>query len=196
LMLRFQISLLGGAIEAELVSGANEEFRARFGRTALFCLGAVPWGYAWVFPKGDGLSVGICQFRPGRVGLRAGLRREMVPRGIRLNGVRLHGHALPGYQAPPWPFWRHRPQERLSTRRCVLVGDATGLVDPLLAEGIRYAISSARLAARAILKEICRATKRSSGRISVTVWPRRPRPQTSTSAGLGCATIWPSVDGQ
>jgi flavin-dependent dehydrogenase len=35
----------------------------------------------------------------------------------------------------------------------VLVGDAAGLVDPLLGEGIRYAVSSARLAAGAILKD-------------------------------------------
>jgi flavin-dependent dehydrogenase len=33
------------------------------------------------------------------------------------------------------------------------VGDAAGLVDPLLGEGIRYAVSSARLAARAILND-------------------------------------------
>ncbi|MGD2206956.1 MAG: hypothetical protein PVH17_09275, partial [Anaerolineae bacterium] len=104
----------------------------------------------WVFPKGDHLSVGIGRFRPGRTNLSSVLRREMHRLGIEMDGVKLRGHPLPCYQAPPWPFWRGRPQERLTTRRCVLVGDAAGLVDPLVGEGIRYAIRSARLAAEAI----------------------------------------------
>jgi flavin-dependent dehydrogenase len=90
------------------------------------------------------------RFRPGRVDLRTALLREAARLGIGLEAVRLHGHPIPCYQAPPWPLWRVRPQERLSTRRCLLVGDAGGLVDPLLGEGIRYAITSAQLAAEAI----------------------------------------------
>jgi flavin-dependent dehydrogenase len=144
---------LGGAIEAAVPLGGDAGLRARYGGRAVFSLGVIPWGYAWVFPRGDGLSVGIGHFRPRRVDLRTELRCEMARLGIGLDAVRIHGHALPSYQAPPWPFWRRRPQERLSTRRCVLVGDAAGLVDPLLGEGIRYAVSSARLAARAILKD-------------------------------------------
>jgi flavin-dependent dehydrogenase len=85
------------------------------------------------------------------VDLHAALEREMRRLGIHLNGVQLHGHPLPCYQAPPWPFWRGQPQGPLATRRCLLVGDAAGLVDPLLGEGIRYAITSSRLAAEAIL---------------------------------------------
>jgi flavin-dependent dehydrogenase len=144
---------LGGVIEATVPLGGDAGLRARYGVRAVFALGVIPWGYAWVFPRGDGLSVGIGHFRPGRVDLRAELQREMAQLGIGLDEVRLHGHALPGYQAPPWPFWRHRPQNLLSTRRCMLVGDADGLVDPLLGEGIRHAVSNARLAAGAILKD-------------------------------------------
>jgi flavin-dependent dehydrogenase len=47
-------------------------------------------------------------------------------------------------------LWHERWQEHLSTRRCLLVGDAAGLVDPLMGEGIRYALESGRLAAEAI----------------------------------------------
>ncbi len=144
---------LTGTLEAEVPLDGDATLRERFGARAVFSLGTLPWGYAWVFPKGEHLSVGIGRFRPGRIDLRAVLRREMDRLGVPLDGVQLHGHPLPCYQFPRWPFWRGNPQEPLSTRRCVLVGDAAGLVDPLLGEGIRYAIGSARLAAQAIVRD-------------------------------------------
>jgi geranylgeranyl reductase family protein len=142
---------LGGSLEAEVPLNGHDGLQAEYGNRAVFALGGIPWGYAWVFPKGDHLSVGIGRVQPGRVDLHAALEREMRRLGIHLNGVQLHGHPLPCYQAPPWPFWRGQPQGPLATRRCLLVGDAAGLVDPLLGEGIRYAITSSRLAAEAIL---------------------------------------------
>jgi geranylgeranyl reductase family protein len=142
---------LGGTLEAEIPLNGGQFLRAEYGDRAVFSLGAIPWGYAWVFPKGDSLSVGIGHFRPGRIDLRRALRTELDRLGIRLNGAKLHGHALPCYQAPTWPLWYRQPQEKLTSRRCLLVGDAAGLVDPLIGEGIRYAITSARLASEAII---------------------------------------------
>jgi flavin-dependent dehydrogenase len=144
---------LGSALEAEVLLDGQSALREEFGRRVLFALGIVPWGYGWVFPKGDHLSVGVARLRQGRVDLRTALQREMDRLGIRLDGVRLHGHPLPYHQAPAWPLWRGRPQERLATRCCLLVGDAVGLVEPLIGEGIRYAITSARLAAEAIARD-------------------------------------------
>jgi geranylgeranyl reductase family protein len=162
----------GGSLEAEVPLDGDGVLQAEYGGRAIFSLAVIPGGYAWVFPKGDCLSVGIGRFRPGHVKLRPALQREMARLGIRLHGAELHGHPIPCYQAPPWPFWRSsaprpparpsvfgtgtpggRQQERLSTRRCLLVGDAAGLVDPLLGEGIRHAIASARLAAAAIAND-------------------------------------------
>jgi flavin-dependent dehydrogenase len=143
----------GGTLEAEVPLKGDGILQAAHGERAIFSMSVIPWGYAWVFPKGESLSVGIGRFRPGRADLRAGLQREMDRLGIPLNGARFHGHPLPCYHAPPWPLWNRRSQERLSTRRCLLVGDAAGLVDPLLGEGIRYAITSARLAAESILHD-------------------------------------------
>jgi geranylgeranyl reductase family protein len=144
---------LGGAIEAEVPLEGKSGLRAKYRHRAVFLLGAIPWGYAWVFPKGDLLSVGIGRFRPGRSDLHALLGKVMNPLGIDLEGVKLHGCPIPYYRTLPWPQWWTRPQERLSTRRCLLVGDAAGLVDPLVGEGIRYAIISARLAADAIVRD-------------------------------------------
>jgi geranylgeranyl reductase family protein len=144
---------LGGTLEAEVPLEGREALRQEYGGRALFALDTVSWGYAWVFPKADCLSVGIGRLRPGRVDLRASLRREMDQLGIPLEGVKIHGHALPCYQVRPWPFWYGQPQETLSTRRCLLVGDAAGLVDPLVGEGIRHAIRSGQLAAEAIARQ-------------------------------------------
>jgi geranylgeranyl reductase family protein len=144
---------LGGTLEAEVPTAGRDNLQSEYGDRALFALGVIPWGYAWVFPKGDRLSVGVGRFRPGRVDLRRILSREMDRVGIPLDGVPIHGHPLPCYQGRPWSFGRGGPQEKLSTRRCVLVGDAAGLAEPLAGEGIRYAITSARLAAQAIVAD-------------------------------------------
>jgi geranylgeranyl reductase family protein len=141
---------MGGTLEAEVPLNGTGSLREEYGDRVLFSLDAIGWGYAWIFPKDDCLSVGIGRFRPGRVDLRTALQREMARLGVSLDSVQFHGHPLPYYLAPPWPFWRGQPQKRLSTRRCLLVGDAAGLVDPFVGEGIRHAISSAHLAAAAI----------------------------------------------
>jgi geranylgeranyl reductase family protein len=141
---------LGGTLEAEVPVEGNGGLEERYGRRALFLLGVIPWGYAWVFPKGEHLSVGVGRFRPGRSNLRAALQREMGRLGIPLDRARVHGHPLPCYHPRPWPFWRAQWQTGLATRRCLLVGDAAGLVDPFLGEGIRHALSSGQIAAAAI----------------------------------------------
>jgi geranylgeranyl reductase family protein len=141
---------LGGTLEAEVPLEGNGGLAARYGQQAVFLLGAIPWGYGWVFPKGEHLSAGVGRVRQGRADLRAALQREMQGLGIPLDRARIHGHPLPCYQARPWPFWRAGGRPKLATRRCLLVGDAAGLVDPLVGEGIRYALASGRLAAEAI----------------------------------------------
>jgi geranylgeranyl reductase family protein len=154
-----QVRRWGGTLEAEVPLGGDPALGQVYGDRAVFALGSIAWGYSWVFPKGDHLSVGIGRVRQGRADLHAAFRQEMDRLGIGLDGVQVRGYPLPCYQTPPWPWrrsaaWRGRgslPQEALSTRRCVLVGDAAGLVDPLLGEGIRYAIISARLAAEGIV---------------------------------------------
>ena len=63
--------------------------------------------------------------------------------GLSLEGLPWHAHPLP----------IHLRAETVGTQRCMLVGDAAGLVDAFLGEGIRYAIQSGRLAAEAILHD-------------------------------------------
>jgi flavin-dependent dehydrogenase len=143
---------LAGSLEAEVPLDGDRALGQAFGERAVFIMGSVSWGYSWVFPKGDHLSVGLARMRQGRSDLHAALHRVMERQGISLDGASVYGHPVPCYQTPRWP-WGRGAQEALSTRRCVLVGDAAGLLDPLIGEGIRYAIISARLAAKAIVAD-------------------------------------------
>lgn len=130
--------MLAGALEAEVsVPGPLLEQRRSIVEIRF---GAVPYGYSWVFAKGDHLSVGAAALRRGPFEIRSALNRELKRLGSSDAGSKAHGHVIPVY-------WRH---ERLHSARSLLVGDAAGLADGLIGEGIRYAMRSGRLAAEAI----------------------------------------------
>jgi flavin-dependent dehydrogenase len=95
----------------------------------------------WILPKADHLSIGIGALNPKPGDLQTVLERVVQRYGISLQSQERHGHTLPIYSQP----------ELIGTRRCLLAGDAAGLVDPFTGEGIRFVIKSGRLAAEAIL---------------------------------------------
>ncbi len=130
------------AIEVELTVSASTQ--ARYENTTLIDIAAVRGGYAWVFAKGEHLSVGVAGFLPGgRRSVRAGLTQFLQSYPDLAQGrVRLRrGHII--------PLAGQRPT------RCrgpvVLAGDAAGLADPLTGEGISYALASGRRAGVAVL---------------------------------------------
>lgn len=132
---------MGVAIEAEVPVGKG--LLEAYEDTALFIFGAPSDGYVWIFPKADHLSVGIGTFQTPTSDIRTTLKSEMESLGVPLDGVRLRGHPLP----------IHLSRKPLRQGRVLLVGDAAGLVDPLLGEGIRHAVDSGRLAAQAIVND-------------------------------------------
>lgn len=113
---------MAAALEAEMEtpSAALAEWRG----TLHLDFGAIPWGYAWIFPKAEHLSVGIGTLvRPKNgLDLRAALARyvgaEPSLRGVREMLARGHRVPLGGQFA------------RAHAPRAVLVGDAAGLIDP------------------------------------------------------------------
>jgi geranylgeranyl reductase family protein len=105
-----------------------------------FDFGVAELGYGWLFPKGDHVNVGLYSSDPDRVGRAALAAYAQATLGTqKLEHVVGHHIGLGGWGG------------RLATKRVVLVGDAAGLVDPLLAEGIHNAIASGQAAAAATL---------------------------------------------
>jgi flavin-dependent dehydrogenase len=114
-----------------------------------FDFGAVPGGYAWIFPKGDHLNVGVYAPSPSTGLTRDGLLSYVTQRvkTATLDGV--VGQYL-GMGAGGCETEYVQPQMR---NRVLLVGDAGGFVDPLTGEGIYGALLSGQAAAHAILCE-------------------------------------------
>jgi geranylgeranyl reductase family protein len=130
---------LVAAIECEVMVSDPIMDQYRSGPTFIF--NSINYGYSWIFPKKNGLSVGIAGLHPEKGGLKQQLFRVMNSMGIPIGCGVIHGHVLPFY----------KPGNPISTKRTLLVGDAAGLVDPFSGEGIRPAIKSGRLAAESIL---------------------------------------------
>lgn len=98
-------------------------------------------GYGWVFPKRDHINVGLYTHRwPDRI-----RRKDLADYVSR----RLGGAAFDQVRGYPLGIggWRYRP----GRGRVLLAGDAAGLVDPLLGEGLYHALVSGRKAAKAVV---------------------------------------------
>ena len=105
--------------------------------------GHIPWGYAWSFPGVHYRSLGIVGLnaKSGKF-LRKSFSSFLASLNIPREKIPRHkSHALPygNYLAVP------------GYGNVLLLGDACGLADPLLGEGIYYAHKSAQLASTAIL---------------------------------------------
>ena len=137
----------GMGLESEIPFQAAVNFPKEDFHSIHLDFGRIPNSFGWVFPKRDGLSVGIG-------GMFVDARQTHLHQCFIhfLNGLSyLHkgqagkvvGHALPSF---------YDEGQRVSQGRILLVGDAASLIDPLTGEGIYYAIRSGMLAAAAILQ--------------------------------------------
>jgi geranylgeranyl reductase family protein len=135
-----------GAVEHGVALEGNLAYehvsRDRFRGRAVVEIGVVPGGYAWVFPKGDHVNVGVGGWESEGPHLRQRLSEACAAYGLdpgALTDVR--GHRLP-----------MRGAARMPVRgRLALVGDAAALVDPLSGDGMYEAFVSGRLASEAAL---------------------------------------------
>ncbi len=104
-------------------------------------------GYAWLFPRSDHYSAGIC----GKLGatttaeLRRLLHVYLREQGITLHGASFYSHLLP---SPTSDFLQHAG---FSGPGWAMIGDAAGFVDAITGEGLYYALRSAELLAKAQL---------------------------------------------
>lgn len=112
--------------------------------------GVIPHGYAWVFPKKDGFSVGIAGMADK---LERGVKeyfRDFVKDQAALDGVCLGDGDIRGWTIPVY----HGKEQAVYRGRALVTGDAAHLVDPFLGEGIYYAIRSGQIAADAVCEAL------------------------------------------
>jgi geranylgeranyl reductase family protein len=128
---------LGLELELPVPPAERDRWRGRL----LLDWGPLPGSYAWVFPKGDRLTVGVISARGDGDRTRAYLR-DFVDR-LGLSGVAPEhdsGH-LTRCRADDSPLRRGR---------VLVAGDAAGLLEPWSREGISYALRSGALAGAAV----------------------------------------------
>ena len=150
------------ALESEVQGGRTHPFQEN--PTALISLQAAKKGYGWIFPKQQGLSLGIGEFENGAKRPKQSFR-DFIGHEPMLSGLKIP--APLGYPLPIAHASAYRNGNgwvgRLVCGRAILVGDAGHLVDPLLGEGIYYAVRSGQLAAKTIIDVLCHPA---TGRLS------------------------------
>lgn len=107
-------------------------------------LGMVRDGYAWSFPGSRKQVMGICSARikDGRI------LKELLLELLGARGVANPEHHKIQAGILPYGDYEKKP----GYKNLLLVGDAAGLAEPLLGEGIYYAHVSGSLSARAVLE--------------------------------------------
>jgi len=134
---QFDESTWGFAIEGHV---NNVDFDTR---AMEFDFGVVDRGYGWVFPKRDHLNVGVYTYDRSVALLPKHLQEYVSSRLGPAEVTKVVGHPI------AFGSWRYHP----TLNRILLVGDAAGLCEPLLGEGIFYAVKSGQAAASAIHSE-------------------------------------------
>lgn len=136
-----EASKMAVAFQTEVPLGPAEILKRTGGFFHVFYI--VPGGYGWVAPGKDRLRVGIGSVQAkstGEKALKAFLRNPAVKKlagGKRAVGLASHRIPMTG------------PFEEVAADRVLLAGDAAGFVFPGTGEGIRYALKSGQVAARA-----------------------------------------------
>ncbi|MEA1924834.1 MAG: NAD(P)/FAD-dependent oxidoreductase, partial [Candidatus Altiarchaeota archaeon] len=106
--------------------------------------GGVGWGYAWFFDKSGRASVGVGTVLKDASNLRQ-LFNSFIKNCSGINpdrNLEIGAWMVPGTGGI---------KKDLSNGNALLLGDAAGLVDPFLGEGISYAIQSGKIAAECII---------------------------------------------
>jgi geranylgeranyl reductase family protein len=118
-----------------------------------FDLELVP-GYGWIFPGGNGISnvgAGTAEIfwssRHTAQALMQGFVRRRAKQGIMREAVQQE--PIKGF-----PLRVDFPSERVAGENWIIVGEATGLVNPITGEGIDLAMESGLLGARLIHDDI------------------------------------------
>ncbi len=124
-------------------TGDLMEFHFYPGRKDARAFDPPAYGYGWFFPYGGGANIGA-----GGKGVG---KKEILDKMSSIREV-AEGRSGPLLEQEP-PRAHPLPlaiRPRLHTGRCLAVGDAGGLANPITGEGMSYAFASAEFAARAL----------------------------------------------
>ena len=129
------------ALEYEVEVSA-EDFK-RLSKNVRFDIDAVPYGYAWSFPKKNHLSLGVLTTKKGKINLKEYYKKYLQTLGIK-EIIKEDAH---GFQIPIAPR-----TDGFVKNNVFLIGDAAGFAEPITAEGISNAILSGKYVAEAIIE--------------------------------------------
>jgi len=137
---------LGFPVQKEKLATALEIEFPRQGNMEEVCqpeihFGVVRWGYGWVLPKKDTLTIGIAGLAQKNRSLRESFLAFLKQVCSHVPDIKWQGHPI------PIGNFMLRP----GRGNILLVGDAAGFVEPLTGEGISFAMQSGSCAAHAIL---------------------------------------------
>lgn len=143
--LRVRRNVMNG-IEGE-VFYENAEVVSRLKNSVHFDFGVIPYGYGWIFPKKDHLSIGVLTTSKKVKNVTRYFTSYLKMKGLsNFKQVEpLSSHLLP-----------FGPEKKnvVANQKGLLVGDAVGLSDPITGEGIFYAIREAHLASEIMMNAL------------------------------------------
>jgi geranylgeranyl reductase family protein len=110
-------------------------------------LGAATWGYGWVFPKTESITLGVGGIHMRNPDMKAHFRNYLA-----IHAPELADNAKIKCKGAFLPFGDFR---KVAGRGPVLLaGDAAGLVDPITGEGIAWAMRSGQFAGEAAIEAL------------------------------------------
>ncbi|MBI3380486.1 MAG: NAD(P)/FAD-dependent oxidoreductase [Aquabacterium sp.] len=104
--------------------------------------GVVKWGYGWVFPKRDTVTVGVGGIQARNPQMKQDFEAFLRSVFGTMPPGKIKGHHIPFGDYKPTP----------GADKVLLAGDAAGLVEPITGEGIAFAMQSGYYAAQAVLE--------------------------------------------
>ena len=145
------IAKLLGFSEPKLTAAASlqvpGEVSDRRKMTAFFDFGSLKNGFMWCFPKANGYSFSAAYVRNPK-GKADELKKQLYKYAELFNVDPSQGE----YVEHPLNLWQ--ANSPLHSDRALLAGEAAGMVDPLIGEGIRPALYTGIQAASAVSKAI------------------------------------------
>lgn len=144
---RVRRSIFGNSVDfkknlAQTVEARLPVSSAQRNRPAALYFGYLPWGYGWSFPGRRHRTVGIAALPAhARSHLKKAFCQMLADLHLDAGAVSLKSH--------PLPYGNYL--KSAAAHNVLLAGDACGLADPLLGEGIFFAHFSGRMAAEAII---------------------------------------------